>query len=265
MENVVFQHAVSKGSRFNQIYVPERHREDFEVGDVVEVRLLRKQNKIFYSENTKKLPDFKEKIVLDIFNILSKNKKIDQVLVFGSFLTKDVDYNDIDILLIGEEGIEGQAYRDLTSRLKLKFHIISANKENLLKTLEICPVTRGMLYYFVSNGEFKVSGETKLDIKHLRYLLMMPEDLLNVNLDSGRAYYDALRKLVTVEGFLQGKKIAPDEVDGELLEEISDKALQRIKENSIVNGHIIEGIQEIIDKKLKKIHELIKKWENKKK
>jgi hypothetical protein len=36
------------------------------VGDVVEVRLLQKKNKIFYSENTKKLGEFKEEIIRKI-------------------------------------------------------------------------------------------------------------------------------------------------------------------------------------------------------
>ena len=72
MSELKFIHKVSKGSRFNQIYVPIQYSEDFEAGDFVEVRLLRKPLKIFYSQSIKKLSEFKEKLVKEIFSFLKK-------------------------------------------------------------------------------------------------------------------------------------------------------------------------------------------------
>lgn len=256
-----FMHTVSKGSRFNQIYIPVQHKSSFEVGDSVEVRLLRKHTRIFYSGRTKKLTEFKEKVVSDIFSILSKNKKVEQILVFGSFLTKETDYNDIDILLFSQEDIEEEAYDELIGKLNLKFHVLSVKKDELMKTLKICPVTRSMLNYFVSNKELKISPTVRLDKNHLNYLLMMPEDLLKAKFDNGRVYYEALRKLLSIKGFLQGKEIAPDKIDSELLKIIDSRILQRLKDNLIINDFVVEKVQGIIGEELKEIYRLIKQWE----
>ena len=50
MKETRFIHKISKGSRFNQIYVPLENKE-FEPGDLVEVRLLRKKINIHYPGN----------------------------------------------------------------------------------------------------------------------------------------------------------------------------------------------------------------------
>ena len=38
-----FEHKVSRGSKFNQIYIPTDKEKEFEPGDLVEVRLLKKE------------------------------------------------------------------------------------------------------------------------------------------------------------------------------------------------------------------------------
>lgn len=96
-----FRHRVSKGSRFNQIYIPTGMAEIFEVGDLVKIRLIMKKERVYYSENLRKLgriSEFKENIIKQIFSLLEKFKEIKQAFVVGSFLTEKADYNDIDIM-----------------------------------------------------------------------------------------------------------------------------------------------------------------------
>src|SRR3989338_9269341 len=50
-----FEHKISQGSRFNQIYIPKEMEEIFEVGDIVQVRLLKKKEQLHYSKTLKKL------------------------------------------------------------------------------------------------------------------------------------------------------------------------------------------------------------------
>ena len=252
-----FVHRISKGSRFNQIYIPREIESEFEVGDIVEVRILEKKNHLYYSNNLKKLSEFKEKIISDIFKILTKNKKIEQIIVFGSFLTKEIDYRDIDIIIFGEEEDEEYLYHELTKKLKLKFHIISARKDSFQKTLEICPVTRNMVYHFVSNKEFQVTNKIRIDENHLKYLLMMPEDLLRVKLDGGEVYYNSLRKLVTIEHFLKRSEIAPDKIDDELHKLIDKDRLDMLKNDWKIEGKFLKFIRKIIKSKLNTIYETI--------
>lgn len=256
MENVKFVHKVSRGSKFNQVYIPKENEKEFEPGDIVEVRLLKKDVRIYYSKNLKKLTEFKEKLVKEIFGFLMNYKGIEQIFIFGSFLTKKIDYNDIDILILTEENsnFEKIVYSDLINMFNLKFHLISFNEERLKNLLEICPLTRSMFYYYVSNKEFKIPKEIKINDKHIKFLLMMPEDLLKVNLDYGIEYYNVLRKLYAIENFLIGKEIPPDEIDDHLESVIDKRKLDLLKRNEILDKNILGEIKNIIKNKLEKIY-----------
>ena len=61
-----FRKKVSKGSRFNQIYVPKSMENLVEVGDEVEVTLIRKHAELHLSKGLK-LPHFKKGLIRDIF------------------------------------------------------------------------------------------------------------------------------------------------------------------------------------------------------
>ena len=98
-----FEHKVSKGSRFNQIYIPKEMESIFEVGDIVKVKLLKKKTEIYYSKNLLKLEEFKEKLIKEIFSHLSTFPNIRQIFIVGSFLIEKVDYNDIDLIIITDK------------------------------------------------------------------------------------------------------------------------------------------------------------------
>ena len=256
MENS-FVHKVSKGSRFNQIYIPYEKENEFEPGDLVEVRLLKKGITIYYSKNLKKLSNFKERLIEDIFKFLSKHNDIKQIFIFGSFLTKKIDYKDIDILILTQEKndkFENKVYNDLIDAFNLNFHIIFFNEEKLKELLEICPLTRSMLYYYVSNKLFRIPKEIKIDEKHIKFLLMMPENLLEVNLDYGEEYYNALRKLYTIENFLIRKEISPDKIDAHLENLIEKRKLDLLKRNEILDEVILKEAKSIIKNELEKIY-----------
>src|SRR3989344_4421549 len=253
-----FMHQVSKGTRFNQIYIPREHRGEFEVGDVVQVKLINKKNRLHYSPKLHKLSEFKEKIIQDIFSEASKFKDIEQVFIFGSFLTKKVDYNDIDIILISDkEKIEDKFYNTLTDKLNMKFHIVSFKGEGLEKQLRISTLLRSMFYYFISNKPFSVSKDKEIDVNHIKYLIWFPEDLLKVELDSEN-FYESLRRLICAEYFLKDKDIAPDKIDEVIKDDIEDYLWERIKDNRKITADSIKKIRELMRKKLKVIKGLIK-------
>ena len=240
-----FIHKVSKGSRYNQIYVPQSMGE-FEVGDTVKVILLEKKARLFSSKNLD-LSTFKEEIVAKIFKLLKG-----RAFIFGSFLFKKADYRDIDILVIGED--EEKAYKILTEKLELKFHVISMKEdafENLIKT---CPLTRSMLSYFVSNKEFNLPKQ-EYDKKHIQFLLMMPEDLLKINAGS-RAFYDSLRRLIAIERFLDGKNLNSSEIEKEL-EKLLKDLFKVMKENGSIIEKQVDDVRKLIQMKLRIINKLM--------
>ena len=247
-----FVHRISKGSRFNQIYIPKEMNEQFGIGDIVEIRLVSKKSSLYYSENLKKLNNYKEKLINEIFSFLSKNEYIDQIFVFGSFLLNKIDYNDLDILIISDKNIENKIYAQLVDIFNIKFHIIVMPKNRLNYLSKICPLTRSMLYYFVSNKKFELPKEIQIDINHINFLLMMPEDLLNLNLES-RIYYDSLRRLITIHKFIENKNLDPNEINKELREEIGDTIYFTIKNNEIIEKKKTLKLKFIIKNKLKDI------------
>lgn len=258
MEELKFVHKVSKGSKFNQIYIPSENV-NFEPGDLVEVRLLKKKIKVHYSNTLKELSEFKKKLTEDVFSFLSDHREIKQIFLFGSFLTKKIDYNDIDLLILIEgqnKSFEESIYNRLIDRFNLNFHIIFFDEEKLMELLVYCPLTRGMLYYYVSDKDFEIPKQTRINGNHIRFLLMMPEDLLEVDLDTGIEYYNALRKLCVVGNFLNGKEISPGSIDLYLGNLLKDK-LKLLKENEILDKNILINVKTVIKHKLEEIYGMI--------
>ena len=258
MEYIKFIHKVSKGSRFNQIYVPKEMEQHFQSGDIVEVTLIERKSNLHYSKGLSKLNRFKENLVKDIFLELKKFKEISQIFIIGSFLTQKQDYNDIDIVLISDKDIEKEVYKSLVDKFELKFHIISIAKDKLDNLLRYCPLTRSMFYNFVSDKEFRMSKESELNKDHLRYLMMMPEDLLKIKLGP-RSYYDAIRRLLTIERFLESLTIDPLEINKEIQKLIGEKLSDELRTYGQIDDETIKKLSDIIKSKLDKINKILDK------
>ncbi|MDP1695852.1 MAG: hypothetical protein Q8L29_02995 [archaeon] len=245
-----FTHKVSKGSAFNQIYVPRGMEVYFEVGDLVEVKLLEKKIVLYYSK-IEKLGEFKEKLIKEIFSFLSRFEEVKQTYVVGSFLTSKADYQDIDLILITNK-LSDKIYESLTEKFGMKFHVISMTEEKRGILKKICPLTRSMFYYCVSNKVILESGEREIDANHLRFLLMLPEDSLEINL-SGRAYYDCLRRLIAIEKFLSRKEEDPKKINSETEKLVGENLFLTLKDNEQIEGAALKKIRKIMKEKLDKI------------
>jgi predicted nucleotidyltransferase len=254
-----FIHQVSKGSRYNQIYIPKDAEGIFEVGDTVEVRLLRKKLELFCSKSPLQLPEFKKSLIKQIFSSLSNFHEISQVFIVGSFLTEKSDYNDIDLLVISKqksELLEKKVFSYLTEKFQLKFHILSVSQESFINLQKICPLTRSMFYYFVSNKKFHPEQEIIIDKKHIEFLLMMPEDLLKINANS-RTFYDNIRRLIAIRRFLEKKDLDSVKINQELKELLGEALYSRLKNNEAINNDMLKKLRGIIKKKIIEIKKKI--------
>ncbi|MBI4919120.1 hypothetical protein HY837_04260 [archaeon] len=251
MQELIFKKKVSKGTKFNQVYIPKELEESIQPGDLVEVKLLKKNVEVFCHNVI--LTDFKNDLIKQIFSFLQKFG-VSQIFVVGSFLTKKIDYNDIDVVVITEfleEKFDEEIYEKLIDKFNLKFHVLSIKKENFENLLKICPLTKSMFDKFVSNKKIIISQEKIINEQHIQILLMMPEDLLEIDLNS-RAFYDSIRRLLTIERFLDNKLL-----DNRLIDDESKKVLgvlyQSIKNNESINKENILFLRKIIKQKLAKI------------
>jgi len=260
-----FEHKISQGSRFNQIYIPKEMEEIFEVGDIVQVRLLKKKEQLHYSKTLKKLGEFKERLVKEIFSSLKAFPEIKQVFVIGSFLTEKIEYKDIDIIVISSKkqeyikrGIEEKVYAHLIDRFQLKFHVLAIQEDYFFRFLEICPLTRSMLHYFISNKKFEISQNTMLDKKHISFLLMMPQDLLKISVNS-RAFYDSIRRIIAIRRFLENKELDSVKIDLELKSLFNEFLYHQLKNNDPIDKKTLGYLRSIIRAELNIIKNRLKK------
>lgn len=263
MEKISFIHKVSKGTRFNQIYIPKEMQLEFLPGYDVEVTLIPQKDKIYYCENLKDtgiLSDFKKNLIKEMLKELNNFKEINQVFIIGSFLTQKQDYNDIDIILITnkKEDFEKEVYNTLLEKFEMKFHLLSINQDKFKQIQEYDPIMRSMLYYFVSNKPFKLSKKTQINKEHLKFLLMMPEDLLKIDLNS-RVYYDCLRRLISIENFLEKEQIDPINIEEDIKKILNIEILKDIKKDKEISKEIRNKIRNKIKKSLEKINKKLDK------
>ncbi len=256
---VKFQKTVSKGSRFNQIYVPKDMEGLIEAGDRVEVRLVKKHAQLHYSAGLERLSEFKEKLTVDVFSFLSGIDGFERVFMVGSFLTEKVSYNDIDVVLIvsgKSEGFEESVYNRLTDKFNLKFHVIAIEKERFEHLLKICPLTKSMFSGFVCNKPIKLPDERLVDRKHIMFLLMMPQDLLRVRLGS-RVFFDNLRRLVTIERFLRNEGMNSASINREVKKLVKGNLYGKLRANEGIEENSVAFLRNLIRAKLASIGGLI--------
>ena len=255
MQELAFKKKVSKGSRFNQIYVPKHLENEIGVGDEVEVRLIKKKTELHYSKSAKKLSEFKENLIKGVFASLKEFKEVSQVFLIGSFLFEKIDFRDIDIILVAKKetkGLSEKAYNKLINKFNLKFHVISISEQKLSHLLSICPVTRSMFSTYVSNKGFVVDKNISINKKHLQFLLMLPEDALELDLSS-RLLYDSLRRVIAIEKFLDNKDLGFSTINSEIKSIVGSKEYSLLKNNEGISSKTTSIIRNSIKAKLKMI------------
>lgn len=247
-QSIKFRHKVSKGSKFNQIYIPREAEADFEVGDLVEVKLIEKKKGLYYSKNLPKLNKFKELLVREVFSFLDSFVGVEQVFVVGSFLTSN-DWDDFDLIVVGSGLKDEEITKQLKEKFGFKFHVIVVDMKRLNFLSKMCPLTKSMFYYYVSDKEHNISKERIIDVNHIEYLLMMPEDLLDINVN-GKVFYDIIKRLISIERFLNGKNIDPIEINKDVVRLLGERNANYLGEQGIVDGLLLKELRSIIKDKL---------------
>ena len=115
-----------------------------------------------------------------------------------------------------------------------------------------------MLNYYISDKKLELVKEKRIDKDHLNFLLMMPEDLLKINVTS-RAFYDSLRRLITIENFLESKESKTLKIEEELKTLFGDFLFSRMRNNEPLEAIEIKKIRKFMKLKINKIKIIIKR------
>ena len=79
-----------------------------------------------------------------------------------------------------------------------------------------------MFNSYISNKKIKLSQKKTIDEKHIKFLLMMPEDLLELKLPS-KIFYSNLRRLITIEQFLRDRELDREAISNQIKNKINIK------------------------------------------
>lgn len=255
---IIFKKKVSKGSKFNQVYIPREMENIVEVGDLVQVRLLKKKTELYY-KNQKKLSNFKEYLITNIFSNLQRFNEIKAIFIVGSFLHEDI-YNDIDIIIISNKenkNLEKDIENLLTKKFNQKFHVLLFKEEKLRTLIEKDPLIRTMFNNYISNKKINLNYKRTIDKKHIKFLLMMPEDLLELEMPS-KIFYDNLRRLISIEQFLINEELDRIFILNRLKKEIKGDLLSKLKNNELISNEETNSLRKLIKEKIKNISKIIK-------
>jgi len=252
---------ISKGSKMDQIYLP-KNRSGLATGQYVmitplENKLKRREFKLnFY--NLSNLEPLKIEIAEKIFNIIEEISP-KNVIITGSFLEKGFKFNDVDILIIKEEKIDGNRLKDkIENAIGIKTHIITLNYRTLLLGLSTDPLYSMMLSKCISTKRIIFKLNKNIDYKLLDFQLLKSKTLIeNFDILNGDEKYYLTLNLMSILLFIQNSKLNKEIVNDYIEKEFNIK-IEEIKENTLEKAGFIKKYHKIYNKTFNLIMENIK-------
>lgn len=221
---------ISKGTKMDQIYLPKVRSPGFSIGDHVEIIPTKKEKVSFYTHHVAQLEPLKS-IIKD--EILSYFEHAENVFITGSFLENGFEFNDIDVLVLGEPGHEKSWSDHFKWKLGLPIHIICLNRSSLVQGLQQDPLFQMMMSKYISRKRELFKYKSAFNYKLLDLHLLKSKILIN-NFDilAGKEKYNLVRNMLAISLFLKKKKLNKEIVDQEM-EKIFGKGMpERLKWNT---------------------------------
>ena len=248
---------VSKGSKMDQIYLP-KNRFGLDIGSYVVVKQLEeeKTEEKLYFYDVEYIEPIKLDIIKQIIKIIDKQYIYENVIFTGSFLDSGFNFNDIDILLIGEN--KPAIKEEIENKLGIKAHIIFIDNKSLMRGLSTDPIYQMMLSRCIAKKRFIYNLKNEINYKILDLHLLKSKTLIN-NFDilGGNEKYYLTRNLISISIYINGKKISKEVVDKEIKKEFNAD-VKEIKQNVLDKKRFIKKYKEIYKKTFDELMRLIK-------
>lgn len=259
---------ISKGSKMDQIYIP-KNREGLVTGSYVLIKPLDKELELKqtiiekpYFYNIDSIEPIKLNIMKEIFFIITKiTKNYNNIIIIGSFLDREFNFNDIDIIIISEEKLNTKNIEKLIeNKIKIKTHIILLDNKALIKGLETDPLYQIMLSKCIAKKRFIYKIKNKINYKILDLHLLKSKILIN-NFDiiNGNEKYKLIRNLVAISLFLKNIKLSKEKVDKKIIKYFNVNNINQIKQNMLNKVNFIKKYKSLYNKTFNKIINSISK------
>lgn len=223
---------ISKGSRFNQIYLKKNEGIGFEPYQEVLITplqdVIRSEPTVF--QYNIKLDTIKKEIVKSIFKIIIDNITSGNILITGSFLNKGFNFNDIDILIIdGKKVNKGILKRKIIESIGIRPHIIEISMKNLIIGINRDPLFLLMVDRYVSNQRLIFKKKRDINYRLLDAYLVRCKNLV----DGFDAYSieqrkKILRDFISIKLFVEKKELTLKNIELEVNKIFGRKTMDKM-------------------------------------
>lgn len=242
---------ISRGSRMDQIYLPKSRPPGFAAGDYVEITPTKRKKRSFFTYNVGQLEPVKNLIKDEIFDYF---ENVDNVLVAGSFLEKGFDFNDIDIILIGEIEENKRWPEYFQAKLGIKPHFLCLDRKSLLQGMKQDPLFQMMISKYLARKRELFIFKNEYNYKLLDLHLLESKTLIdNFEVLTGREKYRLVRNLMAIKLFLGGEKLSRESVDKEIGKVFGRGTADNLKENMVEKAKFLKRFKELYYKTFQEI------------
>lgn len=219
MVNLIIK-KISKGARFNQIYLQKNEGIGFEPGKSVVIspleNIIVKEPSIF--EYNVKLGSLKKEIIKLVFRIIDDNGYYDNILITGSFLDEGFTFEDIDIVIINPRNIQKDRLKDsIKESTGIEPHLIVIDSESFNRGIKRDPLFRLMVDRYVSAKRTIFKKDRELNYKLLDIYLLRNKNLIDgYDLFSIKQRKKLLRDLISIKLFSENKEVTLKSIEREI-------------------------------------------------
>jgi len=210
---------ISKGARFNQIYLQKNEGVGFEPGKSVVISpledIIYKEPEIF--EHNVKLESLKKEIVKLTFKTVDSHGHYGNVIITGSFLDKGFNFEDIDVIIINPENMEKDRLEDsIGQNTGIKPHLILIDSGSFNKGVKRDPLFRLMVARYVSARRAIFRKDREINYRLLDIYLLKNKNLIDgYDLFSIRQRKKLLRDFISIKLFSENKEVTIKSIEEE--------------------------------------------------
>lgn len=209
---------ISKGTRFNQIYL-QKNEIGFEPGKNVVISafddLLERNISIF--EYNIKLNSIKREIIKTIFKLIDDSCSYKNIIITGSFLEAGFNFEDIDIIIINPQKLDKDKLNgSITHAIGVKPHLILIDSQSFNKGIKRDPLFRLMVDRYVSVKRAIFNQSREINYKLLDAYLLKNKNLIDgFDLFNIKQRKKLLRDFISIKLFVENKEVTINNIEKE--------------------------------------------------
>lgn len=230
MEQILIK-KISRGTRFNQVYLKKNEGLWFEPGRSVIISPLEgsipADTQIF--EYNTSLDSIKKEIARKIFRIIGSICSYSNILITGSFLETGFGFDDVDIIILDPGPVQEDRLKSMIGEIGIKPHLMMMGRKSLDKGISRDPLFRMMAARYVSVRRILLKKEKSVDYRLLDIHLAKNRNLIDgYGLLSIGQRKKLLRDFISIKLFAENKEVTTKDIEKEAERLFGKQIIERL-------------------------------------